>query len=152
MHFLPLRPHFMYHNSLYYFITIVYKVTMLKLYLPIAVWKTRRCQFSFRLLMMGGMSPETCWASYKYGIIKCWYIFASCCIFFMNCTIMHRSTNIKALETCLCKWDRFRCLRARNWECQLNVTFIRCSRLALCYKAKNYDSSIFTLCPIDRLY
>jgi len=32
--------------------------------------KTRGCQCSFRLLMMGGVSPETCWASYNYGIIK----------------------------------------------------------------------------------
>jgi len=24
------------------------------------VWKTRGCQCSFRLLMMGGVSPETC--------------------------------------------------------------------------------------------
>jgi hypothetical protein len=28
--------------------------------------------------MMGGVSPETCWASYKYGIIKFWYMVASC--------------------------------------------------------------------------
>jgi hypothetical protein len=34
------------------------------------VWKTRVCQCSFRLLMMGGVSPETSWASYKHGIIK----------------------------------------------------------------------------------
>jgi len=34
------------------------------------VWKTRGRQCSFRLLMMGGVSPETCWTSYKYGIIK----------------------------------------------------------------------------------
>jgi hypothetical protein len=34
------------------------------------IWKTRGCQCSFRFLMMGGVSPETCWASYKYGIIK----------------------------------------------------------------------------------
>jgi len=34
------------------------------------VWKTRGCHCSFRLLMMGGVSPETCWASYKYGIIN----------------------------------------------------------------------------------
>jgi len=27
------------------------------------VCKTRGCQCSFRLLMMGGVSPETCWAS-----------------------------------------------------------------------------------------
>jgi hypothetical protein len=32
--------------------------------------------------MMGGVSPETCWASYKYGIIKFWYIVASCWIFY----------------------------------------------------------------------
>jgi len=36
---------------------------------------------SFRLLMMGGVLPETCWASYKYVIIKFWYIVASCWIF-----------------------------------------------------------------------
>jgi hypothetical protein len=34
------------------------------------VCKTRGCQCSFRFLMMGGVSPKTCWASYKYGIIK----------------------------------------------------------------------------------
>ena len=45
------------------------------------LWKTRGCQCSFRLLIMGGMSSETCWASYKYGIIKFWYIIASCWIF-----------------------------------------------------------------------
>jgi hypothetical protein len=27
--------------------------------------KTRGCLCSFRLLMMGGVSPETCWASFK---------------------------------------------------------------------------------------
>ena len=43
--------------------------------------KNRGCQCSFRLLMMGGVSPETCWASYKYGIIKFWYIVLSCWIF-----------------------------------------------------------------------
>jgi len=32
--------------------------------------KTRGCQCSFRLLMTGGVSPETCWALYKYGIIN----------------------------------------------------------------------------------
>jgi len=41
------------------------------------LWKTRGCQCSFRLLMMGGVWPETCWASYKYGIIK---ILIHCCI------------------------------------------------------------------------
>jgi len=32
------------------------------------VCKTRGCWYSFKLLMMGGVSPETCWASYKYEI------------------------------------------------------------------------------------
>ena len=45
------------------------------------VWKTRGCKCSFRLLMMSSVSPETCWALYKYGIIKFWYIVASCWIF-----------------------------------------------------------------------
>ena len=45
------------------------------------VWKPRGYQCSFRLLMMGGVSPETCWASYKYGITKFWFIVAFCCIF-----------------------------------------------------------------------
>jgi hypothetical protein len=34
------------------------------------VWKTRGCQCNFRLLMMGNVSPETCWASYTYRIIQ----------------------------------------------------------------------------------
>jgi len=45
------------------------------------VWKTSGCQCSFRLLIMGGISFETCWASCKYVIIIFWYIFASCWIF-----------------------------------------------------------------------
>ena len=31
--------------------------------------------------MMGGVSPETCRASYKYGIIQFWHIVASSWIF-----------------------------------------------------------------------
>ena len=45
------------------------------------VWKTGGCQCSFGLLMMDGVSSETCWASYRYGIIKFWYIVAFCWIF-----------------------------------------------------------------------
>jgi hypothetical protein len=44
--------------------------------------------------MMGGVSPETCGASYKYEI-KFGYTVASCWIFFVNYTMMHGSTNIK---------------------------------------------------------
>jgi hypothetical protein len=33
--------------------------------------------------MTGGISPKTCWASYKYEI-RFWYTVASCWIFFVN--------------------------------------------------------------------
>ena len=46
-------------------------------------WTLSGSVSSFRLLMMGGVSPETCWASYKYEI-KFWYTVASCWIFFVN--------------------------------------------------------------------
>jgi len=59
------------------------------------VWKTTGCQCSFRLLMMGGLSPETCWASYKYGIINSDTLLHLVRFFFMNYTMMHGSTNIK---------------------------------------------------------
>jgi hypothetical protein len=49
--------------------------------------------------MIGGVSPETCWASRKYEI-KFWYTVASCWIFFVNYTMMQGATNIK--WTCLC--------------------------------------------------
>jgi hypothetical protein len=48
--------------------------------------KTRGCQCSFRLLMMGVVSPETCWASYKYGIIKFDTLLHLVGFFFMNFT------------------------------------------------------------------
>jgi hypothetical protein len=44
-------------------------------------WTVSGTVYCFRFLMMGGVLPETCWASYKYGIIKFWYIAASCWIF-----------------------------------------------------------------------
>jgi hypothetical protein len=43
--------------------------------ITVHVCKTRGCLYSFRLLMMGGVSPETCWASYKYEI----KILVHCC-------------------------------------------------------------------------
>ena len=63
------------------------------------VWKARGCQCSFRLLMMGGVSPETCWASYRYGIINNFYTLLHLVrFFFMNCTMMHGSTNINIVD------------------------------------------------------
>jgi len=78
------------------------------------VWKTRGCQCSFRLVMRGGVSPETCWASYKYGIIKFWYIVAFLHFFFMNCTMMHGSTNVKFTSNCLVSTL---CIQILNYLC-----------------------------------
>jgi len=62
------------------------------------VWKTRGCYCSFWLLMMGRVSPETCWASYKYGLIK-FDTLLPLVGFLMNCIMMHGSTNIKFNRT-----------------------------------------------------
>jgi len=59
------------------------------------IWKTRGCQCSFRLLMMGGVSPETRWASCKYRIVNFDTLLHLVGFFCMNCTMLHGSTNIK---------------------------------------------------------
>jgi hypothetical protein len=45
--------------------------------------------------MMGGVSPETCWASYKYGTIKFDTLLHYVGSFFMNRTMMNGLTNLK---------------------------------------------------------
>jgi len=50
---------------------------------PSTYEKPEAASASFRLLMMGGVSLETCWASYKYEMIKFWYIVASCWIIYL---------------------------------------------------------------------
>jgi len=67
------------------------------------VWKTRGCRCSFRLLMMGGVSPETCWASYKYGIIKCWYIVAFCWIFLYELAAIPQCRMLYETEVSDCR-------------------------------------------------
>jgi hypothetical protein len=42
--------------------------------------KTRGCQCSCKLLMMGVEAPETCWAIHKRQVINLW----NCCIWFVN--------------------------------------------------------------------
>ena len=66
------------------------------------VWKSRGCQCSFRLLMMGGVSPETRWASYKYGIIKFWYVVASCWIFFLWNVLWCTDPRTSSFQMFLC--------------------------------------------------
>jgi hypothetical protein len=58
--------------------------------------KNQRLPSSFRLLMMGSVSPETCWASYKYRIITFWYIVAACWIFLyeLNKVSLHKSVMV----------------------------------------------------------
>ena len=60
------------------------------------VCKTRGCECSFRFLMMGGVSPKTCWASYKYGI-KFWYTIVSCWIFLCELYVKFGIVSILAL-------------------------------------------------------
>jgi len=59
--------------------TVLDNVHHLHVQQPPTYEKPEACECSFRPLMMGGVSPETCRAS--YGIIKVWYYFASCWIF-----------------------------------------------------------------------
>ena len=66
------------------------------------VCKTRGCWCSFRLLMMGSMSPETCWALHKYGITNFDTLLHLVGFFCMNCTMMHGSTNIKKHHVRVC--------------------------------------------------
>ena len=61
------------------------------------VCKTRACLSGFELLMMGGVSPETCWALFKHGIINVDTVLHLIGYFYMNYTMIHGSTNIKSL-------------------------------------------------------
>jgi len=45
--------------------------------------------------MMGGVSPETCSASYNYAIINFDTLLNVVGFFCVNCTVMHGFTNIK---------------------------------------------------------
>ena len=45
--------------------------------------------------MMGGVSPETCWTSYKQWIINFDTVLYLVGYFYMNYTMMHGSTNVK---------------------------------------------------------
>jgi hypothetical protein len=65
------------------------------------VCKTRGCLCSFRLLMMGSVSPETCWASFKRTnkiLICCCFLLVFLCKY---CAMMHGSTNVKEA---ICLW------------------------------------------------
>jgi hypothetical protein len=60
------------------------------------VCQTKGCLCTFRILMKGGVWPETCWALFKIRNNKIVYSVAFCWIFYYkNCTMMHGSTNIR---------------------------------------------------------
>jgi hypothetical protein len=83
LHWQPLVLRSIYRERLWdvWFLDIVTSSTHTSHNLPrYILWKTRGCQCSFRLLMMGVVSPKTCWVSYKYGLLKIWYIVTSCWI------------------------------------------------------------------------
>jgi hypothetical protein len=52
----------------------------------------------FELLMMGGVSPKTCWASYTHGIINFDTLLHLVGCIYTNYNMMHGSTNIKHLR------------------------------------------------------
>ena len=62
-------------------------------------WHTAHHEDPKTALAASGFSyVEGCWTCSWWtlsGIIKFWYIVASCWVFFMNCTMMHRSMNIR---------------------------------------------------------
>jgi hypothetical protein len=77
--------------------------------------------------MMGGVSPETCWASYKYEI-KFWYIVASCWILFVNYTgcptryrTRHFFNNSNTNEDISTKFEQD---YVRLWEMKRNVSVV----------------------------
>ena len=61
------------------------------------VCKTRGSQCSLKLLMMGGVSPETCRTSYKHGIINFDTLLDLVGYFYMNYTMLQGSTNIMSV-------------------------------------------------------
>ena len=74
--------------------TVPDNVHQLHVQTTIHVWKTRGCQCSFRLLMMDGVSPETCRASYKYGIIKNFDMLLHFVGFFLRIEFLSFNSNV----------------------------------------------------------
>ena len=109
-----------------------------------------RCQAQYVvmhiLLMMGGVSPETCWASYKYGIIKFWYSVASCWIFlYKNNSIPCRRHNSPKLRSYRCI-----CLSTDKKKTVRNIVYFQYSVL-LCtgyVKDKMFFSPVTSLQPL----
>ena len=103
---------------------------------------------------MGGVSPETCWASYKYEI-KFWYTVASCWIFFMNYTAMHGSTNIRDKSSTLVEVYRryvilYICTRLYTvmWQ-KAAILYTYYEWRHVCSTANNDKTAVFNLPAIN---
>jgi hypothetical protein len=103
------------------------------------VWKTRGCQCSFRLLMMDGVSPETCWTSYKYGIIKFDTLLHLFGFFFMNFTMMYGSMNVKPMVGVVTFLVIFLC----------HVLYLMLLALFLGLIFQSHISTCFQICSVD---
>jgi len=69
----------------------------------INVCKTKGCNYSFKLLMVGGVSPETCWAIKKHWNNKFYYMVASCWFFLWDLSVFLSDVNFlgNILQCCL---------------------------------------------------
>ena len=97
------------------------KILLFHTYMKLNMFRATRRQCSFRLLMMGGVSSETYWASHKVWN-KNFDTVASCWIFFVNYTMMHGSMNIKHNALYFCTISR--CGFGRK-----NIAFRNCPKL-----------------------
>jgi hypothetical protein len=66
--------------------------------------------------VMGGVLSKTCWDSYKYGIIKFWYIVASCWIFFMNALLLLPKEQLKLHIKWDCLWGWVVFVSYQGWS------------------------------------
>jgi len=86
------------------------------------IYKTRVCLCNFRLLMMGGVSPETCWASFKIRNNK---ILLHCCIFLGIFTVIIVLWRTGPRTSSL--WRSSLC----SFRCRLNTSPLLCPNMHL---------------------
>jgi hypothetical protein len=90
-----------------------------------SLYKTRGCNYSFELLMMGGVSPETCWAIKKHWNNKFYYTVASCWFFLWD---LLYDARIHKHQVCSKQWLRDR-LCSQYFDLVLSASFHQCSVL-----------------------
>jgi hypothetical protein len=73
--------------------------------------KSRGCLCSFRLLMMGDMSPKTCWASFKIRNNKIWYTVAFYWVFTVRIVLRCTDPRTSKLKETFMFWGSCTCGR-----------------------------------------